>query len=197
MMKISIIITALQILLCNFSSHAFTSSSTIQAVLQFPDPSLSAYTPSRIEESEESEIALLNDAVDCSLADSCPVDEARSYLSKIEDVQDVCTIGTNPMEGDEFCTNQDVVAQVIDRLTEKIYLGERNGPMATLLSERISLGDTIATSLLVAVIFMVSSHPHGTEVTAFNTEEWIWAIRDGYFPMMVLNYIKEGGFISS
>jgi len=199
------IVIACQIILrWNLPCHAFTSSTVTQTSLQFPAPYLWAFTPSRkkffenpTDALDEPEIVLLNNAVDCSLTDSCPIEEAQSYLSKIEHVQEVCLIDTNPIEGDDFCKNQDVVAQVVSKLNEKIYGGGISNQIKPFLNEEVPFNGSMIAYFVLAIILLVPMTYRGTEFASFHAEEWWWALRDNYFPMMVIQFIKDGGLISS
>mmetsp|Transcript_10962 Transcript_10962/g.16143 ORF Transcript_10962/g.16143 Transcript_10962/m.16143 type:complete len:194 (-) Transcript_10962:67-648(-) len=175
--------------------EAFTPA---QLTATSPDASLLSFNPTADGFSEErniNAILLLHQAVDCSLTDSCPVEEAEMYINEIKEAQSMCLVDT-PAQGD-FCSNQDIVSDVISRLNQKI--NPANTAVAS-SDQRKSITNSIldvVAAFFVAILMMVATSvamsSQSSGITGFTAEEWWWAVRDGYFPLMVIEYIKHGG----
>ena len=143
---------------------------------------------SSISFNDNSAAALMNQAIDCSLSDTCSVEQAEWYLQEIINIQSGCVIGT--VVDDAVCEDQQVVAQAVAGLRQKI-LTKR--PVAKSV-------DAVTPVMLAGVLMLVTAkilttNFGGDATVAFTPEEWWWAFRDNYFAPTMIHFIREGGLL--
>lgn len=187
-------LTAILILLIiSISCKAFAP---VQKTATTLEDSLLSFNPTAdgfSEERNNDAILLLNEAVDCSLTESCPVEDAAKYLSAIEEAQSMCLVDT-PAQGD-FCSNQDIISEVVARLNLKLASSAATSCNdKKLLRESIlEVTGTLLMAVLMALATSVAMNSESSGTAGFTAQEWWWAVRDGYFPLMVIEFIKNGG----
>lgn len=63
-------------------------------------------------------------AKECAFSDTCPIDEARDHLHDVLHIQEACAGGT--IVGHELCDEQDVAAEIVALLRNKVENGVEN-----------------------------------------------------------------------
>lgn len=144
---------------------------------------------SSVSFNEDSAAALMNQAVDCSTSDTCSVEQAEWYLQEIISVQSGCVVGT--LVDDAVCENQQVVAQVVAGLRQKILTKSLVADTAANAVTPVMM----AGVLMIVTAKILTTNFGGEGTVAFTPEEWMWAFRDNYFPLMVIHFIRDGGML--
>jgi hypothetical protein len=139
---------------------------------------------------------IFRQALDCSSSDTCSVDQAEWYLSELMALQKECSLETY-IRGDEndmqHCQEPEVLSQLIVAMEGKV--DKMRNSMH--LSSKLSWITIVSTVITLAVIGkLMTSNLGGDDTVAFTAEEWIWALRDNYFPSMVVYFIRHGGLIT-
>jgi len=160
---------------------------------------------------DDNDALLMNRATACADgSESCSLEEAQSYLDDILTIQKDCQALAR---SSALCENVDVVSEVVANLRQKIA------------NERTKMAPVKATvhlANLVVGVYVVSTILHGfaavpnvpvdapmfTSFDAFNEGavnsrgvatilpvEWFWAIRDGYFPALFAEWLRNGGLV--
>ena len=163
----------------------------IRRVEFFSRAQLTPLTPLRVAApvhlDEDSAASLLNQAVDCSMSESCSIEDAEYYLREILEIESACTVGI--LVDRDVCENQSVLATVVSQLKEKIARGIVKKEHKSLMVE-----DVVALGFLSALVAVVlTTNFGGKDTTAFTLEEWWWSIRDHYFHLMLVSFLKNGG----
>ncbi|KAI2500767.1 hypothetical protein MHU86_13691 [Fragilaria crotonensis] len=146
---------------------------------------------------------ILHQAVDCSSSDSCSVEQAEWYLSQVMSLQQECTIGDD--DHDDNCDNPEAVSRIISQLQNKILHASMSVTRATeqQSTSSSSFASTVKTSpaimaagvvlTLALTAKVLTTNFGGEDTVAFTAEEWWWALRDNYLPLMVIHFIRDGG----
>lgn len=132
--------------------------------------------------------SLMSQAVDCSTSDTCSIEDAKLYLNEIIDVQSNCASTAR----NSICDNQQKAAEVVANLRQKI---STTVAPATRAAELQSFAVGGATLLVLASQIVAFSHGGDKAILPFQPEEFWWALRDGYLPLMVMHFIRDGGLI--
>jgi hypothetical protein len=69
-------------------------------------------------ETEEDARFILSKAKECAYGDSCDVEDCELFLNEMLHLQSGCVTGT--LIGDDLCEDQDVAADVVAHLREKV-----------------------------------------------------------------------------
>lgn len=139
--------------------------------------------------------AVLSQAADCSQSETCLVDQAEWYMSELMKFQQECSVGSLD---DDVCENPDVVNQLIHQLQDKIINHKHGGSISVnnaVSSLSVSSAVVMATVLMIVTAKVMTTNFGGDNTVAFTAEEWWWAFRDNYFPLMVVHFIRDGGLI--
>jgi len=163
------------------------------------------------DESSEENIFLMSRASACAHSESCSLDEAESYLNDVLTTQMECLDVTIANANSILCEDVADVAEVVSGLRFKIE-AERS---------RLAPIKTVTNAVNIAVgIYVVSMMIHGFSqvpnvpidvplytpfepladistrgVTNILPQEWLWAIRDGYFPSLISEWSQNGGLV--
>lgn len=142
---------------------------------------------------EDDDAFLMSRASSCADgSETCSLEEAQSYLDDILMMQKDCldaTLSNNPI-----CNNVDVVSDVVANLRQKIDI-ERTKfvPMkATAELTNVLIGMYVVSTIMHGFM-AVPNVPSDTGVATILPVEWMWAIRDGYFPSLISEWIHNGG----
>jgi len=179
------------LLLLAEEASAFSTSSMNAKV--FGRPALALHSTKSYSEEDASYI--MNEASACAHSDNCSIDDANNYLEAVVSVQGDCS--ANVLVGDAICGNADEISEVMALLRAKVEASETvNMELASSQGEgKYSLIPVYA--VFTAITFAVSSSlSHNANVESFTSQEWMWALRDGYLDTMVSAFVKNGGFIS-
>lgn len=166
-----------------------------------------------VMDAESDGVFLMSRATACANDETCSLDEAQSYLDDVLMIQKDCLDETLASGNAAICENVDAAVEVVATLRQKIAV------------ERKKIVPTRATVDFVNVVlglYVVSTIVHGFAAvpnvpvdapifTSFDTfaegainsrgvatvlpSEWFWSIRDGYFPMLFSEWIKNGGLV--
>ena len=115
---------------------------------------------SSISFNDNSAAALMNQAIDCSLSDTCSVEQAKWYLQEIINTPSGCVVGT-------VVDDQQVFAQAVAGLRQKILA---KSPVAKSV-------DAVTPVILAGVLMLVAAkilttNFGGNATVAFTPEEW-------------------------
>jgi len=160
-------------------------------------------------------IYLMNRAQACADSESCSLEDAQLFLDGVLHQQKDClgagVLSTKTM----ICDNVESTVDLVATLREKIETEQRRRALIT---------PTVHTINVVMGIYVISTIMHGFAavpnvpidsplvyttdyysslfeeagnrgIVPFLPEEWIWALRDGYFPRMVMEFFQNGGLV--
>lgn len=136
-------------------------------------------------DTEDEAMYFMMKAVDCANSDTCSIDEAQHYMKEIIHIQSGCASGT--LVGQDVCENPVFASEVIASLREKI----ENGAQKT--TGQLNGGEFILLASLYFVMYLsgVLTHNNADDLMPFSSQEWIWALRDGYFPDMIAYSLRH------
>ena len=147
--------------------------------------------------------SILHQAVDCSQSDSCSVEQAEWYLSQVMTLQQECTVGGS-FEDDDVCDNPEAVNSIISQLQNKILHASMSVTRASEQQSTSLASNTTPVMMAAGVVLtlaltakVLTSNFGGEDTVAFTAEEWWWALRDNYLPLMVIHFIRDGGLLIS
>ena len=86
--------------------------------------------------SQEEAKSLMERANECAHSDSCSVEDALMYLQDVIHVQSDCVTGT--LVGKDLCENQDVVADVVAHLREKVAREGQSAVGVSAISNKVN-----------------------------------------------------------
>lgn len=134
--------------------------------------------------------ALLNGAYDCSVSDTCSLQDAQWYLNQIVGIESGCVVGslTDPVICDHN-DQDDSLEQVVTALRNKVASSGGKG-MANMPSQQIMASTAVA---IASIMVVATTNWGGDETIAFVPQEWFWAARDGYFLTMLDHFLANGG----
>ena len=141
----------------------------------------------------------------CANSESCSLEEAQLCLDEILHIQQNC-VGSGVLSTSAVCDNVDLAADVVSKLRRKIEMeSKRLAPVkAGLNLVNTLLGFAVVSMILhgiaadpnVPVDSMAGlSLDDSRAVVPISFQEWVWAIRDGYLPLLVSEWFKHGGFV--
>jgi hypothetical protein len=126
---------------------------------------------------DEDPALLIVRAADCSMEETCSVEEAQQYMQKLVSI-----------ENESLVKNRFLTEFVIGQLRDKI---EKNS-----LASKTVGPELLALGVMALVIVKVMTTNFGGDSTvAMTMQEWQWSIQGGYFPLMVMHFVKDGGLI--
>lgn len=137
-------------------------------------------------DSEEDAMFLMMKANACAHSETCSLDDAENYLNEVLHIQSDCASGA--INSAQICEDILFPSEVIASLREKIENGQS-------MSSALNKGPlllSIATAYVLAGVYSVQH----SGADAFTAQEWWWAMRDGYLPNMVSQFIQNGGLAS-
>jgi len=139
----------------------------------------------------EDEAFLMKRAMDCASSDSCTLEDAEHYMESVLHVQSSCASGA--LIGSEICTDVVDAAETVATLREKIA---RESKKMFAMNASMSVVNVALLFAFLSAVVAGSVHVN-PDVAPFTTQEWWWAIRDGYFPLMVQTYFRDGGLMGA
>lgn len=192
------------------AASAFSARKSSQLVRSSQCPSaLNAGAVWMDEDAEDT--YLMSRATACANSETCSLDEAESYLNDVLKAQRDCLDVTIANANRALCDDVAGAAEVVASLRFKIE------------AERKRLAPIKAVTNLANVavgIYVVSAIVHGFAavpnvpidvplytpfeplaemntrgVTSILPQEWMWAIRDGYFPSLFSEWFHHGGLV--
>lgn len=147
-------------------------------------PSSSSELRSHAIDSEDDAMQLMMRASTCAHSDGCSIDDAETYLNDVIHIQSDCISGS--LKSQQICNDVLFSSEVIAALRNKISEGRS---VSSMNSTPFLLSAAVIYTM--AGIMGTLQHP---VVEPFTTQEWMYAIRDGYYGEMLLQYMKHGGF---
>lgn len=205
------------------SSFSATTSSQLtipSSVFQLDAVSVSTYTEDEYAFDANGGggggVFLMNRAQACADSETCSLEDAQMFLDGVLHQQKEC-IGSGVLSTKTMiCDNVENTIDLVATLRYKIDTAQRRRALVT---------PTVHTINVVLGIYAVSTILHGVAavpnvpidaplfyntdsysslfeqagsnrgIVPFLPEEWIWAIRDGYFPRMVMEFVHNGGLV--
>lgn len=135
----------------------------------------------------EDETFLMQQAMNCANSDSCSLEEAEEFLEGVLHVQSACASGA--LIGSAICTNVDAAAETVANLRAKIARKSKE-----LIAKNVSMSAlNVSLVMIMLSVVVAGSTLVNPDVAPFTPQEWWWAIRDGYFPLMLEHYFRDGG----
>eukprot|EP00545_Synedropsis_sp_CCMP1620_P012335 CAMPEP_0119013316 /NCGR_PEP_ID=MMETSP1176-20130426/8382_1 /TAXON_ID=265551 /ORGANISM="Synedropsis recta cf, Strain CCMP1620" /LENGTH=173 /DNA_ID=CAMNT_0006966403 /DNA_START=114 /DNA_END=635 /DNA_ORIENTATION=+ len=128
---------------------------------------------------DEDPATLLVLASDCSMSESCSVEEAEQYMHKISMSSELDAKLAENKYLTEF-----VVGQLQDKIEKKTLAAQTVGP------EIIMAGVAV-----LAFAKIMTTNFGGDDTVGMTLQEWYWSIKGGYFPLMCYHFIKDGGLL--
>jgi len=183
--------TLIPLLLLARESSGFSATSMNSKV--FGRPALALHSTKSFSEEDASYI--MSQASACAHSDTCSIDDANNYLEAVVSVQGDCT--ANVLVDDAVCGDADNISEIVALLRAKVEASETvNMELASSQGEgKYSLIPVYA--VLTALTFALSTTVnHDVNVDSFTSQEWMWAVRDGYLDTMISAFAKNGGLIS-
>jgi hypothetical protein len=155
--------------------------------------SLSIATNNQDELSSHPGDVIFRQALDCSSSDTCSADQAEWYLSELMALQKECSLETYITDEKSMdpCQEPEILTQLIVAMEGKV---EQMRNVKSLSSKLSLIAGAFIT--LTAISKIMTSNLGGDDTVAFTAEEWLWALRDNYFPSMVVYFIRHGGLIT-
>jgi hypothetical protein len=136
----------------------------------------------------------------CANSELCPLEEAQVCLDEILHIQKQC-VGSGVLSTSAICQNVDVTADIVSKLRQKIEVESRRlAPIrAGLNLVNLLLGFTIANMVLHGI----AADPNvpvdsmaGISALPITFQEWVWAVRDGYFSLLFSEWFRHGGLLA-
>ncbi|KAG7363902.1 hypothetical protein IV203_037104 [Nitzschia inconspicua] len=161
---------------------------------------------------------MMQHAQACANSDSCSLEEAQTCLDELLHVQMQC-IGGGVLSTSALCdidnminledgTITTTVADIVDKLRTKI---QRESQRLVWIKTGMNLVNIILGIIVVSMILhgivadphvpvdsnnsIMSPYDPDRAVVPFLPMEWIWAIRDGYLPLMMTQWFQHGGLV--
>lgn len=171
------------------STTAFTTPAAVSRQRQ-QQPSVTTTTSRKaiaLDWEQDDDAFLLMRAMDCADSDSCSLDEAEHYLESILHAESGCASGA--LIGSNICDNVSDAAEAVANLRLKI---ERESKRLLAVNASASVVNAALALAIVSAVVAGSTHVN-PGVEPFTPQEIWWSIRDGYFPLMVQSYFRDGG----
>lgn len=159
----------------------------------------------------EDDFSLFRQAEACIDSDSCPLEDAQMYLDDILHQQKECVGGGVLTTKEAICNNVERTVDLVANLRQKIYVQQRRRALVkpAVDSFNVILGVYIVSTILhgvAAVPNVPLDSPLFTDyssyddafhrgVTSILPQEWLWSLRDGYFPQLFTEWFKNGGLV--
>lgn len=163
---------------------------------------------------QQQSLFLISRAEACANSESCGLDEARTYLDEILHAQKECVGNMNlavaAASNPGLCDNVDTVVEVVANLRQKIATEQKRlAPVtATVHLVNVAMGFYVVSMILHglaavpnvpvdAPLFDASSFGaiNTRGVASILPQEWLWSIRDGYFPSLFGEWLRNGGLV--
>ena len=177
-----------RVLFCEFheaKSALFRSISSL-VITHFATNSVSIGGGDGNENDESAYRYILSKARECAFNDAATAAEAQRFLRQILELESGCASGN--LAGHDICDNVGELAVVVAHLREKV---EAN---TVLTSHDVHAARTMAGLVAVSMAFAILAEVQWhDDVTPFTVQEWLWAIKGGYLPTMVMHFIRNGG----
>lgn len=125
-------------------------------------------------------------AKECAFSETASALDAKKYLNRILEIESGCMSGI--LAGHDLCDNVSEVAEVVALL--RVKLEEGYCPVALASNPPAAL--TVPAGLILATA-IASTMNWSNDVTPFTLEEWVWAAKGGYLPLMISHFIRNGG----
>lgn len=131
----------------------------------------------------------MQSAQECATSDTCSLEEATKSFDNVMRIQRDCA--KNGDTNSPVCENAATSAELVALLRQKIKNKLSTTKSITNLSA-ISLAAILCLSSFV-IAGTTGNVPIDPDVIPFTPQEWFWAARDGYLPVMLEQYFKYGG----
>ena len=146
---------------------------------------------------------LMSRAEMCADSAMCSLEEAQLCLDNILQVQMEC-VGAGILSTSPVCDNVDTTAETVAKLRQKIEVQRRR--LAPVKAGVNLLNVLVGFYVVSSVLHGVAAVPNvpvdsfsllddDRSVTPFLLQEWIWAARDGYLPLMMQQSLNHGGLV--
>jgi len=194
------------------AATAFSARKASQLVRSSVCPSaLNAGAVYLDDESIEENIFLMSRASACANSESCSLDDAETYLNDVLTTQMECLDVTIANANSILCDDVADVAEVVASLRFKIEAEQsRLAPIKTVTNVvNVAVGIYVVSMIIHGLSAvpnvpmdvplyapfepMVEASTRG--VTNILPQEWLWAIRDGYFPSLISEWSQNGGLV--
>lgn len=159
-----------------------------------------------MDDDEQDSYYLMSRAEACANSESCSLEQAETFLDRILHIQAECVSAGS----DALCDNVDSVVEVVASLRQKIEIErKRLAPVkATTHVINLALGFYVVSTILHGVAAVPNVPVDAPVISSFGTEafntrgvaailpqEWLWSIRDGYFPSLFSEWLHNGGLV--
>lgn len=140
--------------------------------------------------SEQEAAYLMAKARECAFSDNCSIEESRSHLHDVLNIQVACASGA--VVGQEVCEDQQETAEIVALLRKNTETHQHG-----LTVRQQTLAATGALPLVFLALTCVSMITINADPTIapFHFQEVVWAARDGYLDDLVLHFLKNGGLV--
>lgn len=134
----------------------------------------------------DDEAFLMQYAQDCASSGSCSLEDYEACLNNVIRIQSGCSSGS--LVGSDVC-DVDGAVELVANLREKIAKETERLSLVTIGTSIFNLG-LVGLFLAASISAMSLNNP---DVAPITMQEWWWAVRDGYLPLMLREYYTNGG----
>lgn len=134
----------------------------------------------------DDEAFLMQYAQDCASTGSCSLEDYEACLDNVIRIQSGCSSGS--LVGSDVC-DVDGAVELVANLREKICKETRRLSLLSTGNNILSVG-LVGLFLAASMSAMALNNP---DVAPITMQEWWWAVRDGYLPLMLREYYQNGG----
>lgn len=174
-----------------YASKSKLSSDTGYGTIASPSRSsslaMSTVSLRNYYEDDYSYRAILIKARECAFSEDSSALEAQRFLWKILELESGCASGT-ALDLDVCDTNVIELSEIVAHLRQKA--SQHQQASLSDASAVVTMGSL--ASVLVTMAFF-SKYQWDPEVTPFTFDEWVWAVKGGYFNTMVMHFVRNGG----
>ena len=182
------------LLTCLVLSQGFTGMATTRAKRtqqSMPLLALGGVSITTMDHDELGYRQMLSKARECAFSDDPSPNEAKQFLHEIFHMEGLCVGGT--VSGD-VCENVDEVAALVVRLREQaVKADDDNTAIAHATAAEISKAWAAIFGLSLFFLLLLAITLRVNDPIPFQPIEWMWAIKDGYFWIMVSDFMRNGG----
>merc|ERR1711935_18451 len=184
-------------------SSAFSATSTCRSpsIVTAASTALNAATV-WMEDDEPHDLFLMSRAAACASSESCSLEEAQTYLDDILMTQIDCLDVAVASRSSALCENVDAVTEVVANLRVKIAMNAANLALGVYIISTIMHGVAVVPNVPVDAPMFTSYDTFSDAVSISSRgvatilpQEWLWVIRDGYFPSLFSEFAHNGGLV--
>jgi len=118
---------------------------------------------------------------------SCSLEENKLCLENVLRIQSECSAGA--LIGDKVCEDVTSAAGIVANLRSKIE--KQSQVLSSIVAATFVINVTFLFGLFA--VMATSSVLSDPNAAPFTPQEWWWSIRDGYLPLMLKEYYRNGG----